>query len=218
LEADRVVIELLAKVDSLERDVKRASTTYEQGMAKIERAAAKAEQGSTASLRKASAQISGFSRSMARDMVDVAGILQSPASPFVMPQKQAPMASAAMKGLSFASSALAGVMGGVVVAGVGAAVSALASLIFKSRETGDEVQKLVEKLIENERKARSAAEAQRIFATTSEGAPKAARELTAALDEQNRTQEGRHRRHAAIANHQPGRYRHPPARCRSRIC
>jgi uncharacterized protein YcbK (DUF882 family) len=189
LEADRVVIELLAKVDSLERDVKRASTTYEQGMAKIERAATKAEQGSTASLRRASAQISGFSRSMARDMVDVAGILQSPASPFVMPQKQAPMASAAMKGLSFASSALAGVMGGVVVAGVGAAVSALASLIFKSRETGDEVQKLVEKLIENERKARSAAEAQRIFATTSEGAQKAARELTDALDEQNRTLE-----------------------------
>lgn len=181
-EADRVVVELIAKTDGFDAKIQQTSGAFDASMNKISASATKAETAFTkssgariAAIQKESAQISRFSGIIGTQLNDVGALLTSPKSPFVAPVKQAPQVASAMRLVSVAGGAMGAILGGVVVTGALAAGAALLSLILKTDDTTAAVNDLVEKLKENAEKTQQAERANAIFASTIEG-------VTAALD------------------------------------
>lgn len=191
-EADRVVVELLAKTEGFDAKVKQSASSFDTSMDKIASAASKAE-GATGGMGKAAGKVAGdvsrYSQSMKRDFVDLGNVLTGPTSPFVVPVKQAPAVSGAFKVISAGAGVLGGLLGGVLVSGAIAAASALVELVLRGKDANDEIGELVEKLKEHAEKTRQSAAAQQIFDRSIEGSIAKVDELTKALVEQNRTLE-----------------------------
>lgn len=182
-EADRVVVEVIGKLDQLDTPVKTSTATFETSMDKIAAAATKAETAVAKSsnarvqaIQRESAQISQFSKALARDMDFAGAHITGPNSPFVAPVKEAPKVTNALRLVQTGGVALAGVLGGAVVTATMAAVEALAEMILKSDSAEEKIGDLVEKLKENAENTELAKRAQQIFGETLEG-------VTQALDE-----------------------------------
>lgn len=184
MEADRVVVELIAKVDGFDGKVKATTATFENSMGRISTAATKAEKavaGSSdariAAIRRESNQISQFSRMLGGQINDVGNLMVGPKSPFVVPVKQAPAVSNAMKLIVTGASAVGSIMGGFLATSVLAGAAALAEFILKSDNAEAKIRELVEALKEDARQTALARRAKEEFGRTIEG-------LNAALDEQ----------------------------------
>lgn len=175
-EPDRVVVELIAKLDQFDTPIKQSATTFDQSMNKITASATKAETAVTATsgrriqaIKKESAEISRASQIIGTQINDIGALLQSPKSPFVIVPKQAPQVAGAMRMVSLGTSALGGVLGGILVTGALAGAAALYELILKSNDTTGAINDLVEGLKEQAEKSELARKAGEIFRTTLEG-------------------------------------------------
>lgn len=195
-EADKVVVELIAKVDQFDQPVKQSASTFDANMAKISASATKAEQvvqrsaaSRSQAIQRESAQISQFTKSLATDMIGVGNLMTAANSPFVVPVREAPTVTKAIGGVSTAVGALGGVMGTVAAVGVSLLIAALVDFISKSRGANTELDDMVGKLKEHAEKTKLSEEAQRIFARTVEGSIEAMRKLTDEIDKQNLTLE-----------------------------
>lgn len=191
-EADRVVVEVIAKLDQLDKPVETSAARFDTNMDRIVASATKAEQAVTRTssnrakaLERESAQISQFSRTMSNQLTDIGSLLSSSRSPFVAPVKDAPKLTAAFGLVQAGATAMGGVLGGIAVQGAFALVDALSELILKSGDTSDQVATLVEKLKENAEKTNTAERAQLVFSGTLEGVEAQVRATTKALDEMN---------------------------------
>lgn len=169
MDSEKVVVELLARVDGFDGKVVQSATTFEGSMKRIETAAARGE----GAVRKSSIGTIQASTAMLRGYEDVGKFLQSSSSPFVVPVKQAPAVASAMRVVTAGASIMGGIMGGLVASGVLAAAAALAAFILKSKSANSEIAEMVEKLKEAAEKAELARRAQDIFGNTIEGVTKA---------------------------------------------
>ena len=95
-EADRVVVELLAKADNFDRPIVQSVTRFEGGMDRIAAAATKAEGAVSGSTKRMSTAALQASTAMHRGYTDLGNLLTSDKSPFVIPVKQAPAVASAM--------------------------------------------------------------------------------------------------------------------------
>jgi hypothetical protein len=195
-EADRVVVELLAKVDQFDQPVKQSATNFNKSMDQITASATKAEAavvrsstGRANALQRESAQISQFTRTLASDMVGVGDLMLSDRSPFVAPVKQAPAVNAAVKGVGLAVGAMGGIMETVAGVGVALLIAKIIELATASKGANSELDEMVQKLKENHDKAILAEQAHRVYATTVEGSIDKANEFSEAIGKQNKTLE-----------------------------
>lgn len=195
-EADKVVVELIAKTEGLDAPIRQSATQFSTSMDKIAASATKAEaavsrssSGSASAVKRDFAQASQAMQLFGTQTVSVGDLLASDRSPFVVPVKEGPKAVTAFKGLATA----AGIMGGVLetVSGVGIAllVAGLIEMITRSGDAGKSIDDLVGKLKERYRQTLLNDEAQRIFDRTVEGSIGAMRKLTDEVDKQNLTLE-----------------------------
>lgn len=176
-EADRVVVELIAKVDGFDAPVKQSATSFDASMAKISAAATKAEatvsataNKSAAAIQRESAQVSQYARMLGGQLNDVGALLTNPSkSPFIVPAKQAPATSGAIKLVGGAASIMGGIMGGIALSGAIALVGGLVNLISKGKDTEDQVNDLVQKLKEHAEQTRLSEQADAIWSRTLEG-------------------------------------------------
>lgn len=174
MDAEKVIVELIANVDQFDRSTVRTATKFEGSMNRIEAAAVKGE----GAVRKSSTAMLQASTAMYRGFDDVGRFLNSsPNSPFVVPVKQAPAVGNAMKYIHTGAAALGGVMGGLLASGVLAGAAALAEFIIKGKGTKAQIDELVEGLKDKARQTDLARQADEQFGRTIEG-------LNAALDEQ----------------------------------
>lgn len=182
LEADRVVVELIAKLDRFDQPIKQSASSFEAGMSRIEASAARAETAierkatkSAQALRTESAQISQFTRMLGAQINGVGDLMVSNKSPFVVPAKQAPAVANAMRLVSVGASALGGVLGGILVTATLSAVAAMVDFILKADDTEGAIAAVVEKLKEQARESEISRRAQEIFGSTIEGVTEALR-------------------------------------------
>jgi hypothetical protein len=194
-EPERVVIELIAKNEGFDGNVKQSADTYETSMDRIERSGAKAEKGfvkgssaRSSAIQKESREISRASQIIGTQINDISGLLTGPKSPFTSVPKQAPVVTKAFTYIGAAAAGLGGILGGVLVSGAIAGVAALYELATQSKDTEGKLKDLVEKLKENAEKTRLSEIANDIFATTLEGVTAAIRDDQKALDKLNDSQ------------------------------
>jgi hypothetical protein len=192
-EADRVVVELIAKLDQFDQPIKQSASKFDASMNQISASATKAEASVTQSsakrvsaIQRESAQISQVTKSLAADMVGAADLISLP---FAAPVKQAPAAVSAVRGLG----TVVGVLGGVLetVAGVGVAlmIAKIIDLVATSHNATSELAQMADKVAENARQAKLAAEAQAIYDRTVQGSLDAMKKLTDEISRQNLTLE-----------------------------
>jgi uncharacterized protein YcbK (DUF882 family) len=196
MEADRVVVELIAKVDGFDGKVAQSASGFDASMKRIETAATKAEatvarssDARAASIRKESAQISSAAKLLGTQINDIGHLMNGPNSPFVIPAKQAPVVSKAFTALASGAAALGGVIGGVLVSAVIAYAASLAEMILQQKDAGEEINELIEKLQEQARKAKLADAAQLAFSMTLEGVTQALNDNEKALEGLSQEQE-----------------------------
>jgi hypothetical protein len=193
--ADSVVVELIAKTEQLDKPVQQSAAQFDANMNKIVASATKAEAAVTrssaarsAALQRESGQISQFSTMLSRDMDIVGAKMLSPSSPFVVPVKQAPQVSNAMRVMSVGGSLLSGVLGGTLLTAGVALIAMLVDLARKTGDESDEIRDLVEKLKEHARQSRLSEEADRIWSQTLDGLIERQRRLNEELGKRLTTQ------------------------------
>ncbi len=189
MEADRVVVELIARTEGFDGKMKASTAGFESSMGRIQTAATNAEKtvasssdARIAAIRKESAQISQFSKMLGGQINDVGNLMVSNKSPFVVPVKQAPLVSNAMKLIVTGASAVGSVMGGFLVTSVLAGASALVEFIMKSGDAESKIRDLVESLKEEAHQTDLARKAKVEFGNTIEGVTEALADNQEALD------------------------------------
>jgi hypothetical protein len=204
-DADRVVVELLAKVDQFDQPVKQSAAKFNQSMDQIAASATKAENTVTKSsasrasaIERESAQVTQFTKALARDMVFAGDILTSDRSPFVVPVKQAPAATASIKVLGTAATALGGIMETVAGVGIALLIAALIDLIAKSKSANEEIDDAVEKLKKDAHQTEVTEAAKKAFGQTLEGVTQALKKNREAL--QDLSEEGKTAAERAVVN------------------
>lgn len=175
-EADRVVVELIAKVDQFDQPVKTSAQSFDASMSKITASATKAEQSVAKSsqvraraLERESAQIGQFTRALGNQLNDVGSLLSSARSPFVVPQREAPKVTNALRLVEVGGAAMAGVLGGIAVSAAAALAAALLDLVLKANTTEEKVKDLVTALKEHAEQSELARKAADIFSKSQEG-------------------------------------------------
>jgi murein DD-endopeptidase MepM/ murein hydrolase activator NlpD len=234
MEAERVTIELLAKVDGFDGKVKQSASSFGGAMSTIEASAGKAEkaveallsaqkagspitskmiqdvgglaraeqllasafdktgaaaQRSTAlvatqgtAVERSSRSAQQATRNLGYQISDISTQLSMGTSPFLILAQQGPQVANALDGAKGAVGRFAAFLSGPWGAALLGAITVLGVFISKNRETGDEVDDLVEKFKKQAEEAKNTAEAEEIFARTLEGVEKALRDNADALD------------------------------------
>lgn len=184
-EADRVVVELLAKVDGFDGRINQSASAFDGGMKRIEQSGARAERAVGTSLEKigqSTRQLQQNTRVLGQQVADIGVQLSSGTSPFLILAQQGPQVANALDGAKGKLGQFAGFLSGPWGAALLAAVSILGVLASKLIKTGDSVDDLVDKLVDQTKKAREAAEAEEIYGRTLDGVTKALEENRKELD------------------------------------
>ena len=182
--ADSVVVELIAKTDGYAAAVNGAANVTTNAMSRIEQSATKAE----GQIVRSAGAMANAQRNLGRQISDIGTQLAGGQSPFLIIAQQAPQVADALADTGGKAASVAAFFAGPWGAALLAAGSALGVLLSKVIETGGSVDDLVKKLKENDEKARLAAQAQRIFENSLYGAMEASKGLTKQLREQNQSQ------------------------------
>lgn len=182
--ADSVVVEVIAKTDAAQAKVRAYTSEFEGGMARIEQSATRAE----GQVVRSSGAIANAQRNLGRQISDIGTQLAGGQSPFLIIAQQAPQVADALADTGGKAAAVARFFAGPWGAALLAAGSALGVLLEKVIQTGGSVENLVEKLEQNEVKARLNAQAQAIFEKSLYGAAAASAEMSKRLREQNQSQ------------------------------
>jgi hypothetical protein len=195
-DADKVVVELVANVDTFDAKVKQSATSFDSSMNKVAGSAKKAEdavthmtteqyravQGIDAFARatgKLESANNAFGRSAAQaqnrmrllgfQIGDIGTQLSSGTSPFIVLAQQGPQVANALDGASGAVGKFATFLSGPYGAAVLAATTLLGAFLLRHKEEGATVGDLVQKLKEHAEKTRDSEEADRIWAGTLDG-------------------------------------------------
>lgn len=185
MEAERVVVELIAKVDGFDGKVKQSATAFEGGMKRIEQGAVRAETAvdrSMASTERSFGRAAQASRNLGYQISDIGTQLAAGTSPFLVLAQQGPQVANALDGAKGAVGRFAGFLSGPWGAAMLAATTILGGLIAKNLEFGDSIDDLVAGLKKQAEKARDAKDAQEIFGNSIEGVTKALEDNREALD------------------------------------
>lgn len=195
-EADKVVVELIAKTEALDAPVKQSATQFSGQMDKITASATKAEAAiasmssrSAAAIRRDFGQASTAMTAFGRDMVTAGDLLKSTNSPFVVPVREGPKVASAMRLVSTGASVMGGVLASAATGGVALLAFWLVDLVSKLKSSNSELDEAVKKLKEHYEQTRLNEQAQRIFDGTVEGSIAKIRALTDELAKQNLTLE-----------------------------
>lgn len=184
-EAERVVVEVLAKVDNFDGTIKTSATAFDGSMKKMETSAARAEKAVGTSLAKTGAnmrQLQQNTRVMGQQIADVGVQLSSGTSPFLILAQQGPQMANALEGAKGKLGQFATFLSGPWGAALFAATALLGVLGEKLLKSGESVDDLVDKLADQAKKTRDAEEAQEIYGRTLDGVTKALEENRKELD------------------------------------
>lgn len=182
--ADSVVVELIAKTDGYAAAVNGAAATTTSAMTRIEQSASRAE----GQIVRSAGAMANAQRNLGRQIADIGTQLAGGQSPFLIIAQQAPQVADALADTGGKAATVARFFAGPWGAALLAAGSALGVLLDKVIQTGGSVEDLVEKLEQNEVKARLNAQAQAIFEKSLYGAAAASAEMSKRLREQNQSQ------------------------------
>lgn len=192
-DAEIVAVELIGNLDQFDRTVKQSATEFGNDMQRIEGSAAKAEQGVTRAMNKAglsARQMAQQSRNLGYQISDIGQQLAVGTSPFIVLAQQGSQVANALEGTTGVVGRFAGFLSGPWGAALLAATTILGGFLFRSKETTDSVEDLVEKLKEQERQAKLNDEANELFARSIEGVTKAADEAEKAVEELRLSKKG----------------------------
>jgi hypothetical protein len=195
-EAERVVIELLAKTDQLNEPVKQSATQFDASMNKIVASATKAEAAvtrtSSATAKAVQRDFGAASQAMnvfGRDMVTAGDLLGSSRSPFVVPVREGPKVASAMSVVARGAGLMGGIFETVATGGVALLAYGLIELVSNLGKSNNEIDEAVAKLKEHYEQTRLNEQAQAIFDRTVEGSIQKMHALTDELGKQNLTLE-----------------------------
>lgn len=185
-DAETVVVELIGNLDQFDRTVKQSATEFGNDMQRIQGSAAQAERGVTSSMNKAglsARQMAQQSRNLGFQISDIGAQLSVGTSPFIVLAQQGSQVANALEGTTGVVGRFAGFLSGPWGAALLAATTILGGFLFRSKETTDSIEDLVEKLKEQERQSRLSDEANELFARSIEGVTRAADEAEKAVEE-----------------------------------
>lgn len=189
-EADRVVVELIAKTDELDAPIKQSATNFDASMNKIASSATKAEQTVTGAHKRMSLAANNNRVAMLEMQHVVRGSVDQFAAGAPVSQIFAQHIASVGQAASLAGGSL-GTLGTVLSGPFGLAITAgtaiLALFIGKLLSSADATAEAVKKLKEHAEKLHIDEEAQRIFNRTVEGSIAVVHELTDELAKQNLT-------------------------------
>ncbi len=179
--ADSVVVELIAKTDGYAAAVNGAAAATTNAMSRIEQSASRAEgQIVTSTRAMANAQ-----RNLGRQVADIGTQLSGGQSPFLIIAQQAPQVADALADTGGKAASVAAFFAGPFGAALLAAGSLLGVLASKALQGGESVADLTKKLADNAEKTRNADAAQAAFAQTTAGLAIALKDTAKALDQEN---------------------------------
>ncbi|WP_367347586.1 phage tail length tape measure family protein [Sphingobium yanoikuyae] len=190
-EADKVVVEIEARVDQANRALTQHANTADKAMTAVERSAAKAEAAIRSSAIVAvdnTARVANAQRNLGRQWADIGAQAASGQSIFMVLAQQAPQVADALTDMGGRAGRVAAFFSGPWGAALLAAGSVIGVVASKALEGGDSIESLTKKLEANAEKARATAQAQAIFETSLYGAADASAKLNKELKEQNQTQ------------------------------
>lgn len=190
-DAERVVVELLAKVDGFDGKVKQSAAAFGGAMKTVESSADRAERGvarSAAGMQRSLARTQQASRNLGFQISDIGTQIASGTSPFLILAQQGPQVANALEGASGAAGRFAGFLSGPWGAALLAGTSLLGIMIGKYLETGDSIDDLVEKLRKEADEQRRSDAAHAAFNRTLEGQIALQKQLTEELDKQTKSQ------------------------------
>jgi uncharacterized protein YcbK (DUF882 family) len=183
--AERVTVELIAKVDGFDGKIRQAASSFGSDMNRIRQSADGAEKAVAGSMAKAglsTKQMTQQSRLLGYQISDIGAQLSVGTSPFVVLAQQGPQVANALEGATGAVGRFAGFLSGPWGAALLAATTILGGFIGRSLEAGDSIDDLVEKLQQQAREAEDAEKANDLFAKTLEGVRKAANDAEDAVE------------------------------------
>lgn len=185
MDAERVVVEITAKLDGFTPKVQVAASQFDGSMKVIERSADKAEKAVTRSFHSAAQR----SRNLGFQISDIGTQLASGTSPFLILAQQGPQVANAIDGASGAVGRFATFLSGPWGAAILAATTILGGLLAKNIKFGDAIGDEVDKLREAAEKTDTARRAHEIFSNTIEGVTQALEDERKALDALNLVQD-----------------------------
>jgi hypothetical protein len=191
-EADRVVVELLAKTDELDAPIKQSATNFDASMNKIASSATKAEAVVTGAHKRMSLAANNNRIALLEMQHVVRGSVDQFAAGAPVSQIFAQHIASVGQAAALSGGAL-GTFGAILSGPVGLALTATTAIaalfIGKLLSTADATEEAVKKLKEHAEKLHTDEEAQRIFNRTVEGSIAVIHDLTEEIAKQNLTLE-----------------------------
>lgn len=189
-EAERVVVELLAKVDGFDGKVRQSASAFGGSMKTIEASAVRGEQATTralANVERSMQRTGQASRNLGFQISDISTQLAAGTSPFLILAQQGPQVANALDGAKGKVGQFATFLSGPWGAALLGATTLLGVFGSKLFQTGDTIDDLVDKLKEQARKTDEARNAQDRFNLTLDGSIAKERELNEELERQLKT-------------------------------
>lgn len=149
-EAEKVAVEVLAKVDGFDGKIRQSATAFEGGMKRIEQSGAKAEAATGRAMTKVEQSMgraSFASRNLGAQIADVSTQLASGTSPFLILAQQGPQVAQALEGAKGKVGAFASFLTGPWGAAVLGATTLIGLFGSKMLEAGDDSEKLKKKTL-----------------------------------------------------------------------
>ena len=213
LEADAVVVDLVARTEEYQRKMAQAATATEAALGKVVSATGKEEKAVASSadriaarrarlakqiglsneevaaslsrVERRSAQAQNATRNLGRQIGDIGTGLATGQNPFFVIAQQSAQVADALADTGGKAAKVAAFFAGPWGAALLAAGSALGILLGEALKTGESVDDLVTKLKQNAAASEQSDQAARIFANSQAGLSSRIREATKALEEQN---------------------------------
>lgn len=184
-EAEKVVVELLARVEGFDGKIRQSASSFGGEMKRIEASADKAERavGTAMATTERSMQRAGQqSRLLGYQIADVGAQLSAGTSPFIVLAQQGSQVANALEGAKGKVGAFAAFLSGPWGAAMLAATTILGVFLTKTKDSADSIEDLVAKLKEQAQKTRDTEQANELFGRTLEGVSKAADEAEKAIE------------------------------------
>ena len=213
VEADAVVVDLVARTEEYQRKMAQAATATEAALGKVVSATGKEEKAVASSadriaarrarlakqiglsneevaaslsrVERRSAQAQNATRNLGRQIGDIGTGLATGQNPFFIIAQQSAQVADALADTGGKAAKVAAFFAGPWGAALLAAGSALGILLGEALKTGESVDDLVTKLKQNAAASEQSDQAARIFANSQAGLSSRIREATKALEEQN---------------------------------
>lgn len=195
VEAERVVVEVLAKMDGFDAKVQQGAQVFDGSMKKIETSGARAEKAVGTSMAKIGAstrQLQQNTRNLGFQISDISTQLAAGTSPFLILAQQGPQVANALEGAKGAVGRFAAFLSGPYGAALLGAITLLGVFGEKLLKSGESVDDLVKKMKKQAAESDKSEKATKLFNESLEGLEQAAKDAEKALkalEDRQKTQE-----------------------------